>query len=191
VHTYSKHHKHSKNAKKIRFFRPDTLEYFLKYFSNYKLQVTKPPTLPKVYHAEITRSNLPLFFVRACVHACVRACVCVPASEDKIGGRIQLSFIQVFKPNVQNVHHYSVNIIEVYFQSFLMISVSLELSLHKFTLFYSSCLIWWSVHSCKQYFSNNSRRKNPADLNLVILETTELVFLNLFNDLDIAHLRKP
>jgi len=38
------------------------------------------------------------------------------------------------------------------------------------------------MHSRKQYFSNNPRRKNPADLNLVILETTGLVLLDLSND---------
>jgi len=97
-------------------------------------------------------------------------------------GKIKLSFIQVFELNVQNVHHYSVNIIEVYFQSFLiLILVSLGLSLYKLSLFYSSCLIW-SVHSHKQYFLNNLRRKNSADLNLVILEVTRLVFLDLSND---------
>jgi len=45
------------------------------------------------------------------------------------------------------------------------------------------------VHS-KQYFSNNPRRKNPSDLNLVILEIMGLILLDLSNDLDIARLRK-
>jgi len=40
------------------------------------------------------------------------------------------------------------------------------------------------------YFSNNPRRKNPADLNLLTLEATGLVLLDLSNDLDIARLRK-
>jgi len=119
------------------------------------------------------------------VRACVHACVCQPMNARLVdsSGRIQLSFIQVFELNVQNVHHYSVNIIEAYFQSFLiLISVSLELSLYKLFLFSLSCLIWWSVHSRKQCFSNNPRRKNPADLNLMILEATELIFLDLSND---------
>jgi len=38
------------------------------------------------------------------------------------------------------------------------------------------------MHSRKQYFSNNSRRKNLADLNVVILKATELAFLDLSKD---------
>jgi len=79
------------------------------------LQVTAPPALalPKMYHEE-ARSDLHLFC--ACVRACMRACMCqlVTRSVDS-SGRIQLSFIQVFESNVQNVHHYSINIIEVCF----------------------------------------------------------------------------
>jgi len=148
--------------------------FFIRYFSSYKAwKFTAPPALAlsKAYHVKIVRSDLHL--------VCVCVCVPVERSMDS-SGRIKLSFIQVFKSNVQNVHHYSVNIIEVYFQNFLiLISVSLELFLHKFSLVYSSYLIWWSVHSCKQYFSNNPRRKNLANLNLVILEATGLVLLNL------------
>jgi len=48
-----------------------------------------------------------------------------------------------------------------------------------FILFF---ILIWSVHSHKQYFLNNLRRKNPADLNLVILEVTRLVLFGLSND---------
>jgi len=143
------------------------------------LKVTAPLALalPKVYHVEIARSDLYLFCVCMCV------CVCVCARQiDGFFWRIKLNFIQVFESNVQNVH-YSVNIIKVYFQNFLiLISVSLELFLHKLFLFFSSCLIWWSVYSHKQYFLNNPRRKNPVDLNLVILKATGLILLDLFNE---------
>jgi len=125
--------------------------------------------------------------VRVCACARARARLCQPVARSvDSSGRTKFSFIQVFQSNVQNIHHYSVNIIEVYFQSFLiLISVFLELSLHKLFLFYlssnliSSNLIIDYCH--KRYFSNNSRRKNPH-LNLVILEATGLVLLDLSND---------
>jgi len=89
--------------------------------------------------AKIFKNNS---FYTSFVGACVRVCQPVARSVDS-SGRIKLNFIQVFESNVQNVHHYSVNIIEVYFQSFLiLISVALELSLHNLSLFYSLYLIW-------------------------------------------------
>jgi len=74
--------------------------------------------------------NLHLSFVCVCVCVCVcvraraRAHeVCQPVARSvDCSERIKLSFIQVFESNVQNVHHYSVNIIEVYFQSFLILN---------------------------------------------------------------------
>jgi len=108
---------------------------------------TAPPALalPKVYQAlalpKVWRllDRIYTSFVRVPL-----LCVCQPVVRSVDSSRrIKLSFIQVFESNVQNVHYYSVNIIEVYFQSFLiLISVSLELSFHKLSLFYSSCLIW-------------------------------------------------
>jgi len=50
------------------------------------LKVTAPPALAlsKVYHVEVTRSDLHLFCVCVCV--CARARACMPASKNKIGG---------------------------------------------------------------------------------------------------------
>jgi len=117
----------------------------------------------------------------ACVRARARACV--PAS-GKIGGFFWKNKIELHlglrikcskcpplfrKPNR--------SLLSKFFNTYLGISGVSPSQ----TLFYS-CLIRWSVHSRKQYFSNNPKRKNPASLNLVSLEATGLVLLDLSNN---------
>jgi len=54
-----------------------------------------------------------------------------------------LNFIQIFESNVQNVHHYSVNIIEIYFQSFLILKYNSLSSRYELELY----LIYFDFHA--------------------------------------------
>jgi len=103
----------------------------LKYVLSYK--IANYSTAGISITQAIPRRSCPVKFtsllcVCARARACVCVCVCVSAS-GKIDGFFWKNTIelQIFESNVQNVHHYSVNIIEIYFQSFLILNISIIL----------------------------------------------------------------